>query len=72
MKTPGQSDGTCDAEGGARAWDYADYTQPGWPADPAGQAVFDPLWGLDDPIAGAWFTQQALNLTQLANPPLLP
>jgi endoglucanase len=72
VKTPGQSDGTCDAEGGARAWDYADYTQPGWPTDVAGRAVFDPLWGLDDPIAGAWFTQQALNLAQLANPRLLP
>jgi endoglucanase len=72
VKTPGQSDGTCDAAGGARAWDYADYTQPGWPTDAAGQAVFDPLWGLDDPIAGAWFTQQALDLAQRANPPLLP
>ncbi|HEY2001263.1 MAG TPA: glycoside hydrolase family 6 protein, partial [Acidobacteriaceae bacterium] len=29
VKTPGQSDGTCDAAGGARAWDYADYTQAG-------------------------------------------
>jgi endoglucanase len=72
VKTPGQSDGTCDAAGGARAWDYANYTHSGWPTDAAAQAVFDPLWGLDDPIAGAWFTQQALNLAQLANPPLLP
>jgi endoglucanase len=72
VKTPGQSDGTCDAAGGARAWDYTSYTQPGWPADAAGQAIFDPLWGLDDPIAGAWFPQQALDLAQRANPPLLP
>jgi endoglucanase len=72
VKTPGQSDGMCDAAGGVRAWDYATYTQPGWPADAAGQALFDPLWGLDDPIAGAWFPQQALDLARRANPPLLP
>ena len=72
VKTPGESDGTCDAAGGARAWDYADYTQPGWPTDAADQALFDPLWGLDDPIAGAWFPQQALDLAQRANPALLP
>jgi endoglucanase len=72
VKTPGESDGTCDAAGGVRAWDYADYTQPGWPTDAAGQALFDPLWGLDDPIAGAWFPQQALDLAQRANPALLP
>jgi endoglucanase len=72
VKTPGQSDGTCDAAGGVRAWDYADYTQSGWPTDSAGQAIFDPLWGLDDPAAGAWFPQQALNLAEQANPKLLP
>src|SRR3984885_5870330 len=72
VKTPGESDGTCDTAGGARAWDYADYTQPGWPTDAADQALFDPLWGLDDPIAGAWFPQQALDLAQRANPKLLP
>jgi endoglucanase len=72
VKTPGQSDGTCDAAGGARAWNYADYTQPTWPTDAADQALFDPLWGLDDPAAGAWFPQQALDLAQRANPPLLP
>jgi endoglucanase len=38
VKTPGESDGTCDAAGGARAWDYADYTRLGWPTDTAGQA----------------------------------
>jgi endoglucanase len=72
VKTPGQSDGTCDAAGGARAWNYTDYTQAGWPTDAAGQAVFDPLWGLDDPAAGAWFPQQALDLAKRANPALLP
>ncbi len=70
VKTPGQSDGTCDSQGGARGWDYSAYTQPGWPTDAAGQAVFDPLWGVDDPAAGAWFPQQALQLAQHANPPL--
>lgn len=72
VKVPGESDGGCAAQGGARAWDYTLYTQPGWPTDPAGQAVFDPLWGLVDPRAGAWFPQQALGLAQRANPPLLP
>ncbi len=70
VKTPGQSDGSCDAAGGARAWDYTLYSQPGWPTDPAAQAIFDPLWGLDDPAAGAWFPQQALDLARRANPPL--
>ena len=72
VKTPGQSDGTCDAAGGARAWDYSVYTQPGWPADPTAQAAFDPLWGLADPAAGAWFPQQALDLARRATPPLFP
>jgi endoglucanase len=71
VKTPGESDGTCDSAGGARAWDYSDYSQPGWPTDATSQAVFDPLWGLDDPIAGAWFPQQALDLARHANPPLI-
>ena len=71
VKTPGQSDGECDAQGGARAWDYSLYSQAGWPTDAAGQATFDPLWGLTDPAAGAWFPQQALDLAQRANPALL-
>ena len=71
VKTPGQSDGTCDAQGGARAWDYTLYTQPDWPTTAPTQAIFDPLWGLDDPTAGAWFPQQALDLAQKANPSLL-
>jgi endoglucanase len=32
----------------------------------------DPEWGGVDPAAGAWFPQQALQLAQLASPPLLP
>ena len=30
----------------------------------------DPEWGIVDPPAGVWFPQQALQLAQLANPPL--
>jgi len=71
VKTPGQSDGSCDAQGGARAWSYSSFTLPGWPTDTAGQATFDPLWGTVDPNAGAWFPQQALDLAQRANPGLL-
>ena len=70
VKTPGESDGQCDAAGGVRAWDYAAYTQPDWPATTAAQDLFDPLWGTDDPAAGTWFPQQALQLVQNANPPL--
>jgi endoglucanase len=70
VKTPGESDGQCDAAGGVRAWDYTAYSQPGWPTTAADQAVFDPLWGVDDPAAGAWFSQQALQLAQDANPHL--
>ena len=79
VKTPGQSDGQCDAAGGVRTWDNAAYTPPigGWPAssDAAFQS-FDPLWSLQtgsvftDPAAGAWFSQQALMLAQNASPPL--
>ena len=70
VKIPGESDGSCDAAGGPRAWDYTVYTQPGWPSDPAQQALFDPLWGMFDPAAGAWFPQQALQLARDANPGL--
>jgi endoglucanase len=69
-KTPGESDGQCDAVGGARAWDYSVYSQPGWPTDAAGQAAFDPLWGQDDPAAGDWFPAQVLDLIKHANPAL--
>ena len=69
VKVPGESDGQCDAAGGVRAWDYTAYTQPGWPTTSAQQALFAPLWGLNDPAAGSWFSQQALQLAQDANPP---
>ncbi|HXM59025.1 MAG TPA: glycoside hydrolase family 6 protein [Candidatus Dormibacteraeota bacterium] len=68
VKIPGESDGQCDAAGGPRAWDYSVYTQPSWPTDPAQQALFDPLWGMFDPAAGAWFPQQALQLATLSTP----
>jgi endoglucanase len=70
VKTPGQSDGQCDSAGGARAWDYTDYSQPGWPTTASAQSLFDPLWATDDPAAGDWFPQEALQLAQLASPPL--
>ena len=70
IKTPGQSDGSCDIAGGARAWDFSLYTRPGWPTDAEGQAHFDPLWGQVDPAAGDWFADQALELVQKADPPV--
>jgi endoglucanase len=70
VKTPGQSDGQCDAAGGVRAWDYSTYSQPGWPLTQADQQLFDPLWGTFDPAAGAWFPQQALQLARDASPSL--
>jgi endoglucanase len=70
IKTAGESDGQCSSAGGVRAWDYSLYSQPGWPATPAAQANFDPLWGQNDPAAGAWFADQALELARLAVPAL--
>ncbi|NNC13971.1 glycoside hydrolase family 6 protein [Planctomonas sp. JC2975] len=67
VKTPGQSDGSCNASGAGRVWDYSAYTQPGWPMDAAGQASFDPLWGQVDPDAGAWFPAQILQLMHNAD-----
>jgi endoglucanase len=81
VKTPGQSDGQCDAAGGVRSWDNAADTPPipGWPASSsAAFQTFDPLWSLQtgsvltDPAAGAWFSQQALILAQNASPALTP
>jgi endoglucanase len=79
VKTPGQSDGQCDAAGGVRTWDDAAGTPPipGWPSSssPTFQ-TFDPLWSVQtgsvftDPVAGGWFSQQALALAQNANPAL--
>lgn len=69
VKTPGESDGTCDSAAGVRVWDYATYTKPGWPTTAAAQATFDPLWGVDDTAAGLWFPAGALGLAENANPP---
>jgi endoglucanase len=69
IKTPGESDGSCDIAGNARAWDFAQYNPWGITGD--AQNHFDPLWGMVDPAAGAWFPQQALKLAQQAAPPLL-
>jgi endoglucanase len=79
IKTPGQSDGECDAAGGVRSWDDAADTPSiaGWPASTsAAFQTFDPLWSVQtglvvtDPAAGAWFSQQALMLAQDASPSL--
>jgi endoglucanase len=81
IKTPGQSDGQCDAAGGVRSWDDAAYTPPipGWPGSSSPTFLtFDPLWSLQtgsvftDPAAGAWFSEQALMLAQNASPALTP
>ncbi len=69
VKIPGESDGSCDSAGGARAWDYSQYDPWNLTTD-AAKSLFDPLWGMDDPAAGVWFPQQALQLAQDANPPL--
>jgi endoglucanase len=68
IKVPGESDGNCDIAGGARAWDYSAYNP--WSIAGDAQIHFDPLWGMVDPTAGAWFTAQALQLAKNANPPL--
>jgi endoglucanase len=64
VKTPGQSDGQCNIAGGARAWDYSVYNPWNWNATE--QQQDDPLWGMQDPAAGAWFPQQALQLARNA------
>lgn len=69
VKIPGESDGTCDIAGGARAWDYSAYNP--WHVPEAEQRTFDPLWGMVNPRAGSWFDEQALELARKANPPLL-
>ena len=68
IKTPGESDGACAISGGARAWDYAAYNP--WNVTGDAQSTFDPLWGMVDPAAGAWFPAQALELAQRAVPSL--
>ena len=68
VKTPGESDGSCAITNGARNWDYTQYNP--WNVTGAAQSTWDPLWGMVDPAAGLWFTQQALQLAQNATPPL--
>jgi endoglucanase len=68
-KVPGESDGSCDSAGGARAWDFSVYNP--WGVSAADQSSFDPLWGKVNPAAGEWFPEQALELAQKADPPLL-
>ena len=68
VKIPGESDGSCDIAGGARAWDYTQYNP--WNVTGAAQSTFDPLWGMVDPAAGDWFAPQALQLAKNATPPL--
>jgi endoglucanase len=70
IKTVGESDGSCDIAGGARAWDYEKYNPWGIAGD--SQKHFDPLWGMVDPAAGTWFPGHALDLALRAEPPLLP
>jgi endoglucanase len=70
IKTPGESDGSCDIAGGARAWDFTAYNP--WAVLADQQGHFDPLWGTVDPAAGAWFPDQALRLAANASPPLFP
>ncbi|NLT56489.1 MAG: glycoside hydrolase family 6 protein [Actinomycetales bacterium] len=69
VKLPGESDGSCDSAAGARAWDFEVYNP--WNVASADQSHFDPLWGMVDPAAGQWFAQQALELAQQADPPLI-
>jgi len=68
IKVPGESDGSCDSAGGARAWDFVAYNP--WEVAEADQAHFDPLWGVVDPAAGGWFDKQALELAKKADPAL--
>ncbi len=68
VKVPGESDGSCDIAGGARAWDFTAYNP--WALSGDAENHFDPLWGMVDPAAGDWFAAQALQLAQNANPSL--
>ena len=69
VKLPGESDGSCDIAGGAGPGTSAPVQSVG-PAPATPRLHFDPLWGMVDPAAGAWFTQQALELAKNATPPL--
>jgi endoglucanase len=68
VKTPGESDGSCNITGNARAWDYSKYNP--WSISGDAQNQFDPLWGMVDSTANEWFPEQALQLAQNTNPPL--
>jgi endoglucanase len=68
VKIPGESDGSCDVAGSARAWDFGAYNPWGIAVD--AQNHFDPLWGMVDPNAGEWFPAQALQLAEHAHPSL--
>lgn len=65
VKTPGESDGQCNIAGGARAWDYG--VDNPWNWDATQQQQNDPLWEMQDPAAGAWFPQQALQLVRFGS-----
>jgi endoglucanase len=66
--TPGASVASCDAAGGARAWDYERYNP--WELTDDAQNHFDPLWGRVLPSAGDWFPDGALELARNAIPAL--
>jgi endoglucanase len=68
VKRPGESDGSCDIAGGARAWDYNAYNPWGLSGD--AENHFDPLRSMIDPASGDWFPSQALELAESAVPPL--
>ena len=70
IKTVGESDGSCDIAGGARAWDYEHFNP--WGITGNAQRHFDPLWGMVDPAAGTWFPELAIGLALQAMPPLAP
>lgn len=70
IKIPGESDGTCDIAGGARAWDFDAYDPWGLTGD--ARDHLDPEWGLVDPAAGVWFPEQAIDLSRNAVPPFWP
>jgi endoglucanase len=70
IRSPGDSDGSCNSATGprARAWDYARFNPWGIAGDT--QKHFDPLWGMVDPEDNEWFPEFALQLARNANPPL--
>jgi endoglucanase len=69
IKVPGQSDGSCDIAGGARAWDFSKFNP--WAISGASQRHFDPLWGMVNPAAGEWFPDAAVQVARNADPPLV-